>query len=298
MTSRINDVLDRLLAVRRAQPLSQKPLVLTVVVALLVAGLALAIPQLGLSWDEFRFAPLVVLAVLGAPAATVVNALEYRIIASSLRRPTTWSTAMRVAVVGTAANLLPIPGAVAVRVRELRVEGADWVSATATTASLGVVWVAEALVATLIVGLVQSNDALALSSAAAAGLASLLAFVLLRRGLPDDVRAGPIMTRMAIVEALLLAVSTGRMALALMALGISDPWGGAVGLALSAALASAVGLLPAGLGVREGLATLISPLVGLSAAVGFTATVVNRVAGLVVDVVVAFLVLGGSRPPR
>jgi uncharacterized membrane protein YbhN (UPF0104 family) len=69
----------------------------------------------------------------------------------------------------------------------------------------------------------------------------------------------------------------------------------ALALSLAGSLGSAVGFLPAGLGVREVLAAGIGPLVGLPAAVSLVATAVDRVLGLVVlAAIAAVLVATGA----
>jgi uncharacterized membrane protein YbhN (UPF0104 family) len=77
-------------------------------------------------------------------------------------------------------------------------------------------------------------------------------------------------------------VAAFRLQLALWGLGYSPAVSQSLALGLASALGSAVGFLPAGLGVREVLAAGIGPLVGLPAAVSLVATAVDRVLGLVV----------------
>ncbi len=53
--------------------------------------------------------------------------------------------------------------------------------------------------------------------------------------------------------------------------------------------AAAIGFLPSGLGAQEGLAALLSPVVGMPAAVGLVITALDRVMSLFV-----FAALGAS----
>ncbi len=58
---------------------------------------------------------------------------------------------------------------------------------------------------------------------------------------------------------------------------------------ISGVLGSVVSIIPAGLGIREGVSALLAPTVGLSASSGFIATSINRLLGLTVLSPLAFL---------
>jgi uncharacterized membrane protein YbhN (UPF0104 family) len=94
-------------------------------------------------------------------------------------------------------------------------------------------------------------------------------------------------------------VAGGRLLLTLWGLGYSASVTQGVALSLAGSLGSAVGFLPAGLGVRELLAAGIGPIVGLPAAVSLVATAVDRVLGLVVlAAITAVLVATGAGTAR
>ena len=71
------------------------------------------------------------------------------------------------------------------------------------------------------------------------------------------------------------------------AMGVIADFSQVSGLAVASVLGSAVSIVPAGLGVREGVSAALSPIVGLSAALGFMATFMNRLIGMSVIVPVA-----------
>jgi uncharacterized membrane protein YbhN (UPF0104 family) len=81
-----------------------------------------------------------------------------------------------------------------------------------------------------------------------------------------------------------------RLFLVAAALRFDVSFGQAAALMIAAVSAAAVGFLPSGLGVREGIAAILSPIVGLPAAVGLVITAVERVVGLVVLSVFAAIV--------
>ena len=69
-------------------------------------------------------------------------------------------------------------------------------------------------------------------------------------------------------------------------------------LVIASVSAAAIGFLPAGLGAREGLAALLSPIVGIPAAVGLVVTAVDRVVNLVVLSMLSVIVTLVARNQR
>jgi hypothetical protein len=87
--------------------------------------------------------------------------------------------------------------------------------------------------------------------------------------------------RVIVVEA--ASVATAAFRFWLLFLGLSIPVRTSVPFVLpvAGALASAAGVFPSGLGLRELLVALLSPLVGLAPAAGFLASSAGRVCGTV-----------------
>ena len=67
-------------------------------------------------------------------------------------------------------------------------------------------------------------------------------------------------------------------------------------LVIAAVSAAAIGFLPAGLGAREAIAAILSPIVGFPAAVGLVITAVDRVINLVILSVFGALVTYATAP--
>lgn len=84
----------------------------------------------------------------------------------------------------------------------------------------------------------------------------------------------------------------------LVAFGFDVSIGQALALATSGILATAVGIVPGGLGLRELLAGAFAPLVALSASVGVLAAIVNRIAGMVGLMAVSAVLTVVSRAER
>ena len=271
---------------------------LLVAVVLFVVASAVGVANLPPVETTVRWPGLLLLALIGVPATVATNAWEYRVTARLLGHRIPPADAARVSVLSTAANLLPIPGAVLVRSRALRQRGTGIGAALTLTTAIGVAWVGVtgvlAGVLQLVVGEPPLGAAVLAGGVVVLGLAGVLASrtpgVVLRRA---DVGV------VLLVETVAVLVVAARLQLALWGLGYSSSVDQSLALSLAGSLGSAVGFLPAGLGVREVLAAGIGPIVGLPAAVSLVATAVDRVVGLVVLAAISAVLLAtGAGVPR
>src|SRR5258706_8161975 len=85
-----------------------------------------------------RAAALVLLVL--APATTILNGLEFASTARLVGQRPSVPESVRIAVLGTAANLLPLPGAALVRVGAMRRAGAGVGRSTAASATAALLW--------------------------------------------------------------------------------------------------------------------------------------------------------------
>jgi hypothetical protein len=245
-----------------------------------------------------RWAPVVALAV-ATSATLVLNALEHAATARLAGGRERFVAALRVSVYGNIANLLPVPGSVVVRVQALRNRGHRGTVALAATAAVGVCWIAVsfALAAPLLLGS-QTWLGAGLLAGAASGMVLCVAW---GRRLPAA-RPGPLWVRVVLIEAAKVGVQAFRLHLALVAVGVDPSIGQSFALGISVSVSSATAFLPAGLGVREAIATALGAMVGLPAAVGLLATLVDRAVGLAMALPLSIVVLvlpdrGRPAPP-
>lgn len=286
-------LLDRALAaLRGVREVTRRHPTVTLVVAVAAFGVT--------SWLAFRSLPegtelaawpLVWLAVL-APLTTAGNAAEYVAIGRALGQRVGAADAVRTAVLSSAANLLPIPGAVAVRAHRLRAAGYRR-SIGATTAA-GICWLGTALAVAAVAHLATEREARTLV-VLAAGLLTLAASWWLHARSATVPDPGVAWLLVLACELGQVAVAAVRYAFAVAALDLSASATQSLGLAVAPVAASAVGLLPGGLGLREAIAASLAALVDLPASVGAAATAVDRVVGLAVLAVLAAVALHQTR---
>ncbi len=255
---------------------------LAVAAVVFVVGGWYAFRSLDVAFDDVRWLPIVLAAVVGVPLSLLGNTLEYVVSARMLHHRVALLPAVQLTTMSTAANLLPIQGAFLVRVQGLRALGSRYDQAAASTAVIGLVWIGvSASLAAIFLAVYDSWLAAAVFAVVAVSLL-LAAYTWLKRTLTGLGERRRIAALAVAVELFAVSVDAGRLVLILVGLGVDASLGQAMVLAVSSSLAAAAGILPGGFGLRELIAALLAPLVGLAASAAFAATALNRVLGLVV----------------
>lgn len=291
LTGRAIEIVQRLASRRSTRnPKTERRLVALAAVIFVVATV-FGIRGLPDFDDGIRWMPLLLVGLVAVPLTVVWNGVEYAVTARILDHRVPVAEALRVSVLSSAANLLPIPGAVVVKTRALSQLGSGYGQAVGSTAVVGLAWLATsfAVAGAFLIG--AETEALA-PVFLAVGLAGLgLVWVMLRRRL-GAARGRRTALQLLGVEVGFVLVLGLRMYLVLLALGYGGVAAG-FALALAAVVATASGFFPGGFGLREVLAGGVGPLVGIPAAVGVVVAAIDRIIGLIVLTLVAvtFVVL-------
>ncbi len=230
-------------------------------------------PDLGepLRWELFVLVGAVLI-----PATMAVNAAEFVVTARAVERRVPFGEAFRVTVLANAANILPVPGSVLVRTRALRQLGSGYRGALSSVAAVGFIWVSTA--GLLASGFLAADGQVGLAAPfAVGGVAGLGLSTGLLVASVERSRVPRLMTQMVVVELASTGLTAVRLLVILIALGVEATWVQAFGLGLVAIIASASGIFPGGLGIREVLSGAFSPLIGLPAAVGLATSAVERI---------------------
>ncbi len=271
----------RTLLERRARPLPdrvRRPLLVVTTVGLAVA-VVWAWRSADLAADDLRWGPVVALAFVAAPLSLALKAAEFVVAARIAGQTPASRTAAETAVVSSAANLLPLPGSLLVTVQTLAEGGATYGGAVAASAVPGIAW----LGATGLVGglaIIVEGAALLGAAVMVAGAAALAGATAMF--VATAPRAGRVGLGLAVllVEVAWLATSGLRFVLAASAIGLDLTFTQALVLSVAGAASVAIGFVPGGLGVREGLIAALSPLIGLDVDEGLVLGVVDRVVWL------------------
>jgi hypothetical protein len=226
--------------------------------------------------------PFVLVGVLGVPASIWNRGAEFGAVARLAGRHVGVQERVRVAVIGTAANILPIPGSVMVRGEVLRRKGVPVRTIGWATAITAAVWIGSTgLVAGGLLAALSTRHVLgAVLATGGAALCAGASWSVLRR--PGVAEPGRALGHLFAVEVASIVLGGLRLWGVLAGLGYDAEIQQAVGLTVAGLVSSAVGFAPAGLGVRELAAAAISPLVGLPTSLGLLAAALNRLIELVV----------------
>jgi hypothetical protein len=274
--------LGRRLTTRRQTSPTQQRVVLGVSTVVFLGATVLAWRSLPDIDGRVHWWAFVLVAVLGVPASIWNRGAEFGAIARLTGEHIGIAERVRVAVVGTAANMLPIPGSVVVRGEVLRRRGVALRSIGWATAIAAAVWAGStALVAGCLLAAMSEHVLLGvvLAVGGAAVCAGSTYSVVSRPSVHDPWRA---MAHLVVVEVVSIVLGGLRLWGVLAGLGYSAGIDQAVALTVAGLVSTAVGFAPAGLGVRELAAAAISPLVGLPTSLGLLAAAINRLVELVV----------------
>ncbi len=254
-------------------------LLLPVALAIFVAATVVAVRNLPSLRGPLRWPLFLVAALIGVPATLLLNAKEYQVSARILGHRVPLSASMVVGLIAAAANQLPIPGSILVRVRALGRLGATYRRAAFSTGLMGLFWIAATGIVAGAFQVPSDRWGLGVALVGVGGAVLGLSFLLLRSQVEE--RVGLLIEAFA-VESGLVLVAGLRYYLLLRGLGFEVSPSQAMVLTLAIVIAAMAGFLPGGLGLREVLAAGLSPVAGLPASLGLLATAIDRVIGLAV----------------
>ena len=287
------------LTARRRRPAIDQRLVLAASAVVFILATVLAARSLPPLEGDVRWGFFVAVGLLGAPTRIWLTGEEFNVLARLTNRKVSRPERIRVALIGAAANLLPLPGSVLVRAEVLRRRGASLGSIGRATATMAAMWAGTtALVAGSLLAALSERRLLGLAGAACgvAICAGATAVILRRRHL---YRRGRVAAFLFAIEATFIFFGGIRMWAVMYGLGFSVGIEQATALTVAGLVTNAVGFAPAGLGIRELTTAAISPIVGLPASVGLLTAALMRLIDLtVLGPASAVLMLWRDRSPR
>jgi hypothetical protein len=253
---------------------------------LFVATAAAGFAGLPAHTGDLRPLLLLIVAVILGPATSACNAAEYAVTARYTGLRVGKIDAVRVAVLSTAANMLPVPGSVLVRAAALKRPGTSYFGGGRVIVAVSGAWLGATALLTGIVLLAAGEHGAVGIILLVAGVAGLFGGHRLAGGHRKHGRTR-LAAALVLVEVATVAIGALRLWLCMQGLGYDVTLVQGTVLTFASVLASAVGVFPGGLGLREALAAAIGPLVALPAAVAAVAAAVDRLLGLPVVFLVA-----------
>lgn len=261
-----------------------RPLWMRIVLGLAACGFILGIylsyraqPDLltNLNWG---FVALV--SCVGVPTIVILNIFEFQTSAKLLGQRFSFAQAAEITIIGSVANMLPIPGGTVVRVAALKAGGASIKRGTSATLLVSGLWIGISFIYSglwlLGLGITTLNLGILFVFG---GMGALAICIFLSLKLSND---WSVILQLAFLKVGLVLVDAARLFLCLLALGSMTSFGHASVLAVSGVLGAAVSIVPAGLGIREGAAAMLAPVVSVSIASAYLGASLNRIIGLAV----------------
>jgi hypothetical protein len=249
-------------------------------VALLIGGTFWSLARLDIGWSEVRLLPLVANLVLAQSALLAIAAITLRLSAKAVGTEIGFREALRFVAFATFAEILPLPGGALVRGAALMRSGASLGGATSIVTLTAILSLAllVAMSAAALIGL-GTPEALPVLGLALVGL--LASFAVIAR------RAGFALS-LAILAIRLFTAAAGAVSIYLALVTLAQPAGilEAALLTVSATLGSAVMVIPAGIGISEGIAAGLATLTNVAPEAAFLAVAIHRALGLLASLMV------------
>lgn len=260
---------------------TQRALASTLGAAILIAGAAYSISRLDIRWSDIATTPLLMNLFFVQPAIVALAAITLRLSGLAVGAQIALMPAARAVGYATFAEILPLPGGALVRGAALVRAGADIGRAAR------IVTVTAFLSLALIVAVAASAlTFLGTPEALPLAVAGLIATVFF--GWRIHRSAGLWLTAAIVAIRLGTVAASGvSVYLALRTLSEAGTLTEALIVSVSGTLGSVVTIVPAGLGIGEGIAAALATLTGIAPAAAFLALALHRTLALLASLVAA-----------
>lgn len=289
-TSLFNDLVGRINKLRQKKQLISaraKNLILLGALALLCLGIYLSVADNTDIFKKVSWSGIWAILLVGVPLTVLLNVLEFLLSAKMISVKISFLKAVEVTIIGSAANMLPLPGSTMVRIGALKLSGAGYKKSTIITLLVALAWIGMAF---LYAGVMLAAISISILGYAMAimGLLTLFFSGLLVKQTESRVKD---YLRLLVLKLAMVLIDALRIFWCFSAFNIDINFSQASAFVISGVLGSAVSIVPAGLGVREIVSAGLAPFVGIAASAAFLAATLNRVLGLCALVPVAGLLV-------
>ncbi|MGB3469655.1 MAG: hypothetical protein WBA51_02395 [Erythrobacter sp.] len=240
--------------------------------AIFLGGAAFSIERLELQPSNLVLVPLALLAFGVVPAAIVYSAINMMLMGKAVGAPIRLVEALRVSVYAQVAELLPIPGGAIVRAAALVNRGAGTLRSTGVVLAFALLWVSVAAVGGGLALLGTGITGQTLLITGIAGSIAICSWLTARFGWRIALPA-------LLLRILGIALVSVRTVLAFAAIGLALGWSNSLALAFGIILGSAASIVPAGLGIGEGISALLAVPLAIAPEAAFLAVGLARLIG-------------------
>lgn len=245
--------------------------ILTVAIGAFFLGMFWAVHSLGLQWSRINYNALVGVFLM-LPLSMSLNAYELRLCALATGGDLSFRKALTYSSTATVANILPVPASTVIRGGALLEAGASVAEASKMILAAGLIWLSMASALTvfaLFTGWVGW---------AACALAVLVTAIISHWITTKSTLQ--IALQFIGVRIAMIILLTTRLWLCFIAIGEMLLWLDTAIYSVVGIIGNAAAIVPAGIGVTEGLGALLAPASGSLAPAAFLALAINRLTGL------------------
>ncbi len=241
-----------------------------------LAGIILSVRAQPEAIENLRLLPMLVVLCGVMPVILLLNGREFQLSVRLLDKELSYADAMGTTVMGSAANMLPLPGSAMVKIARMRVLGIDLAAGSFLTMVLAFLW----LGCSFLYGGVWLY---VLTKTQWSGLVPLAGFLLLCGVVFLGGKTHGhflVLLEILVVRMLLVFVDACALYFCFQSLALTGNFAQASVLTVSGVLGAAVSIVPAGFGVREVAAAGLAELITMSAASAYLAASLYRIVGL------------------
>jgi hypothetical protein len=253
-----------------------KNLILLIAFVLLSVGVYISISDNPEVLRKVNLDGIWAILLVGVPLTILLNALEFVLSGRMISVSIAPIKALEVTIIGSAVNMLPLPGSTMVRIAALKLSGAGYKKSTVVTLLFAIVWIGAAfLLAGLVLGIFFGG--ILGYFMAVMGLAALIIAGMVTRNTKSRWKN---YMWLLVLKFCMVMLDAVRIYWCFWALDIEVNLPQASVFVISSVVGSAASIVPAGLGVRELISAGIAPFVGIAASAGFLTATLNRIVGL------------------
>lgn len=244
------------------------------------AGCIISFRDLGIAPASLQPLPLLIILLVIIPASIAYSALNMMLMGHAAGVPVGFAQGVKVSVFAQVAEILPIPGGAIVRTAALVRAGSPAVRSAELVIAFSLLWIACGAAGAGLALAKLGWPALALAAGGAVGALTICGWLGARFGAFVAIAA-------VVLRGAGVALVAARLMLAFAVIGVTLPWLDSATFAFATILGSAAALIPAGLGVSEGLSALIAGPAGVAPAAAFLAAALSRLLGFAVNSLLA-----------
>lgn len=286
LLSRLAKHLDGLIFAQRRLKnwaLKWKTWILPIVLVLYAIGIFYCLSLLELDKDNISFGSLLIVTLVLSPLSTLLNGLELKFCADAIQKPLRYPQALQASTASTLANILPLPAGFALRASILVSRGARVGEASFILLTAALLWLS---LAAAITGFTLLEGAYGQVVGFIGAAVALILVVRIARANSISLALAFLAVRILMLFLLILQLS-----FCFEVIGYETSFTSSAVYVISSVIGTMVSIVPAGIGITEGVGAMLANLAGDPPSAAFISLALNRMVGLCVAGVVFSLSL-------